>query len=74
MEVTASNLPAILSDLSADLSCCSFAAFDLEFTGLPPVTPLPGDTPQSRYTACVGPPPPPHVPVQKVRPPLLVRA
>ncbi|KAK1867839.1 hypothetical protein I4F81_010337 [Pyropia yezoensis] len=52
MEVTASNLPAILSDLSADLSCCSFAAFDLEFTGLPPVTPLPGDTPQSRYTAC----------------------
>lgn len=60
MEVTASNLPAILSDLSADLSCCSFAAFDLEFTGLPPVTPLPGDTPQSRYTACVGPPPPPR--------------
>lgn len=59
MEVTASTLPSILSDLSADLSCCSFAAFDLEFTGLPPVTPLPGDTPQSRYTACVGPPPPP---------------
>lgn len=56
MEVTASTLSSILSDLSADLSCCSFAAFDLEFTGLPPVTPLPGDTPQSRYTACVGPP------------------
>lgn len=56
MEVTASTLPSILSDMSADLSCCSFAAFDVEFTGLPPVTPLPGDTPQSRYTACVGPP------------------
>lgn len=56
MEVTAATLPSILPDLSADLSCCSFAAFDLEFTGLPPVTPLPGDTPQSRYTACVGPP------------------
>ncbi|GAB0489611.1 hypothetical protein MMPV_000836 [Pyropia vietnamensis] len=56
MEVTASTLPSILSDLSADLSCCSFAAFDVEFTGLPPVTPLHGDTPQSRYTACVGPP------------------
>lgn len=54
MEVTASTLPSMLSDISADLSCCSFAAFDLEFTGLPPVSPLPGDTPQSRYTACVG--------------------